>query len=239
MSDPIEDFLYPCIITLLTPLFLPITQDLEQARQAAIATIQSVQGKYDTDLINIAQIIAFGLCAINTLGRTMDENLDVKLLIRLNNSATALARCEDRNRRFLTNRPTRKPAPEPTTPEEDAAIKAETQKQISIAKDLQATVQKIERIQKNPEEAARRGETIDKRFTTDPKDLHWAFNYALVAEDCAKDPAGYTNGCQKEANIRAKLLNGCAYDVLCGIPADLSSLGDFKLDQIKHPSPTK
>jgi hypothetical protein len=57
-----------------------------------------------------------------------------------------------------------------------------------------------------------------------------------MAEECVKDPETYAGGCCKEANLRARLLNTCAYDVLCGKPADLSPLTGFNPDKITRRS---
>ena len=253
MPDPQDDLLLAIIVPFLTPFFLLTTRDLDRAEQAAIGTLQRIQASTSADLLPIAQFIAFGLASLNTLGRAMEENLDTLLVLKLNNSATALARCQERNRRVVDAPRPRKPAarpapapapPEPVTPEEEAAIKAESKKQIRIARNLQSVARKLTDNPENPsveagelaEAALQTAEVTGKpvvaklRLTKDPNDLTWVYTYAYTAEECVNDPAGYAHGSQKEANNRARLLNSCSYDVLCGNPADLSGLSGFKFE---------
>jgi hypothetical protein len=255
MPDSQDDLLLTLIAPFLIPVFLPTTRDLGRAEQAAIHTLQRIQAASGADLLIIAQFIAFGLASLNTIGLSMGENLDATLVLKLNNSATALARCQERQSRRLEVAPARKPAPqpaarqappEPPTPEEEAAIKAESKKQIRIARNLQSVAKKLSDGQADSIDAIELAEAAlqmaemhgkpvvtDVRLSKDPKDLTWAYTYAYTAEECVKDPADYAHGSQKEANYRAKLLNTCSYEALCGFQPDLSGLPDFKFEPLE------
>ena len=250
MPENPEELFHAVAIALLTPIFIPITRDLERANLAAAAAIHRLGQSTGADIFTIAQLIAFNFAITNTLGLAMADDLDATLVVKLNNSATALFRCQDRAQRAIDARPhpkpVSKPVPKPPTPEEEAAIKAESEKQIRIAQNIKATVEEVAAIQKrhqaeNP--TTPMPATIphprdpSKRITTDPDKLHWVFSYAQIAEECVRDPDDFAYGCQKEANLRAKLLNSAAYDVLYGIKADLSPLTDFKTEAKRAASP--
>jgi hypothetical protein len=244
MSDP----LLHAIVPSLSPFFLASGRDEAQAEEAALGTIQRMQASCGADPLSIAQFVAYGLASLNTLGLTMDKDLDTAIVLKLNNSATALSRCQLRLNKVLETPPVQKPTPQPAarpepervSPEEAAEIQAEAVKQVRIAKNLQAVASKLAT---DPEpnidgqdlaEAAiltaeTRGQPVKTgiRLTGDQRKITSAYTYACTAEDCIKDPDTYACGSRKEANFRARMLNTCSYEVLCGLPADLSALTDF------------
>jgi hypothetical protein len=236
VSETPEELFHAVVIALLTPMFLTITRNLEQANLAAAAALHQFQQTTSANLFAIAQLIALNLSVTNTLGRAMDDGLDLRLVIRLQNTAAALFRCQDKAQRVLDSKPVRKPAPPPpppttpATPEEDVTIKAESTKQIRLAQELQDIVRKMSHdhrttgapiLHPHPTEP---GKTIN----VDPNNLSWIYTYAQAAEECVKDPEFYAQGNQKEANLRARMLNTCAYEVLIGKQADLTPLTDFR-----------
>lgn len=262
MPDPQDDLLLAIILPFLTPFFLLTAGDLDRAEQAALGTLQRTQASTGADLLTIAQFFAFGFASLNTLGRGMEEGLDSLLMLKLNSSATALTRCQLRNLRIVDAPRARKPAansavrpahtpdptpaatqasPEPETPEDAAAIEADSEKQIRIARNLQSVARKLTDNPANPGvkadelvEAERQTAEVTERpvasklrISKDPNDLTWAYTYACTAEECVNDPAGFAHGSQKEANYKARLLNSCSYDALCGNAPDLSELPGF------------
>jgi hypothetical protein len=91
------------IVAFLTPMFLAVSGgDFNYARIAAIETVNAYRIQNHADLIAIAQIIAFGLAALGSLGQSMADDLPLAMVLRLRANATALSRSAERNRRALT-----------------------------------------------------------------------------------------------------------------------------------------
>jgi hypothetical protein len=242
-DQPEDDVLHQTIVALLAQLFYPILRSIDRAKEAAAISIERLQLRAEADIFSISQIIAFTLSANNTLGRAMDDGVTPVMLLKLNASATALSRCEARSRKFLLTQPTRKRAPKPPPPTEEAEIDAEAQKQLLIARTLQAVAREValqrEEAPRDPETGAKPAtlpvkiQGVEQTVTTDPKKLHWVLSYAQVAEACIHDPDDLAQGCRKEANLRAKLLNECAWDVLLGITAEVNP----EIDLARRPKP--
>jgi hypothetical protein len=96
------DCLINLIVILLTPMFLGVAGgDLAFARLAAIGTLDSYRAQTHADHITVAKIIAFGLAALDSICRSMEEDLTVSQILRLRGSANALDRAEHRNRLAL------------------------------------------------------------------------------------------------------------------------------------------
>ena len=94
------------IITYLTPMFLATTGgDIQYARMAATEAVNAYAARDPIDLLSIAQIIAFGLAILNSLSRSMAENLPIALVLRLRGNAVSLGRAAERCRRALPDPP--------------------------------------------------------------------------------------------------------------------------------------
>jgi hypothetical protein len=242
-DQPEDDVLHQTIVALLAQLFYPILRSIDRAREAAAISIERLQLHAEADIFSISQIIAFTLSANNTLGRAMDDGVTPVMLLKLNASATALSRCEARSRKVLLTQPTRKRPPKPLTPTEEAEIDAEAQKQIQIARTLQAVAREValqrEEAPSDPATGAKPAtlpvkiQGVVRTVITDPGKLTWVFGYAEVAEACVNDPDDFAQGSRKEANLRAKLLNECAWDVLLGITAEVNP----EIDLARKPKP--
>jgi hypothetical protein len=244
VSDQTEnDVLYQTIVALLAQLFFPILRSIDRAHEAAAIAIERLQLSAEADIFSISQIIAFSLSVNHTLGRAMDDGVTPVMLLKLNASATALSRCEARSRKVLATQPTRKRAPKPTAPAEEAGIDAEAKKQILIATTLQNVAREVAmRREEAPTDPATgiKPATLPvkiqgavKTVITDPIKLAWVFNYAEAAEGWVKDPGDFANGPRREANLRAKYLNERAWDVLLGIDVAL----DPEIDLARKPKP--
>lgn len=99
--DPI-DILLNVIVTLLAPMFLVGSGgDIPFARMAALQTVSAYRARNEEDLISIVQIIAFGLAALGSLSRSMEDNLSVSMMLRLRGNANACNRSAEHNRRAL------------------------------------------------------------------------------------------------------------------------------------------
>jgi hypothetical protein len=121
-------FLLNLVITVLTPMFLMAADgDLTFARLAAAETLASYGTETKSDLITVAKIIAFGLTALASLCRSMEDDLTISQVLRLRANANAADRAEHRNRHILQqNRPEQHAAPrqDPDPDIDDAALLA-------------------------------------------------------------------------------------------------------------------
>lgn len=114
------------IVTLLAPIFLGVTGgDIGLARIAAAETIDDFRARNQMDLIAVAQIIANGLAAVDSLSRSMEDDLSLSMTLRLRGNAISLNRAAEQNRRVLREKrdagpvvfhAESEPEPEPTFP---------------------------------------------------------------------------------------------------------------------------
>ncbi len=95
-----SEILMGIVVTILSPMFL-IAGDVRMARLAATETVNAYRIRNQTDLIAIAQIIAFGLTALGSLGLSMADDLSLTMILRLRGNANALNRSAEQNRRAL------------------------------------------------------------------------------------------------------------------------------------------
>jgi hypothetical protein len=102
----ITDVLLHMIVTLLTPMFLTTTGNVDQAYAAALATVRSCTARNPMDLLLIGQLIAFGLATLSSVSLSMEDNIPINLILRLRGNAVSLHRVSDKCRRAL-------PEPEP------------------------------------------------------------------------------------------------------------------------------
>jgi hypothetical protein len=103
-ADPKDPFgtLMTLVISLLAPMFLGVTGgNIPLARAAALETINAYRAHNSVGLLAVVQIIAFGLAAIGSLSLSLDDNVPVKMALRLRGNANACDRSAERNRRAL------------------------------------------------------------------------------------------------------------------------------------------
>jgi type IV secretory pathway VirB2 component (pilin) len=113
------DLLLCLIVTCLAPMFLSVAGgNLDLARLAALETINSYRTRNHADLIAVAQIVAFGLAALFSLSRSMDDGISDNLALRLRGNANALNRSAEQTRRALAETAP-PPPPEPPAPDPD------------------------------------------------------------------------------------------------------------------------
>jgi hypothetical protein len=90
------------IVSLFQPMFLKAAAgDIGMARLTAIATVNAYRARNHADLVAIPQIIAFGLCAVGSLGLSMTDDIPPAMALRLRGNANALNRSAEQNRRVL------------------------------------------------------------------------------------------------------------------------------------------
>jgi hypothetical protein len=197
-SQPDAPFLLNLLITLLTPMFVSATGgNLDLARFAAAETIESYRAQTQADLIAIAQIIAFGLTALASLGRSMDDTLPLATALRLRGNANACNRAAHQNRAALTQP---HPAPPPVAPE------PELDEAAAVAATRQRAADNLAR--KVP---ASRQEPTEQQYQA-----AWAAGAATVAAEIAAEIPGLPPHQRAEATIRAAALQQCANDLLTG-----------------------
>ena len=86
----------------LAPLFLlGAAGDITAARQAAAAMLQDSCPESEEELRLAAQVIAFGLHALQALGQAMDRDLSLTRILRLRGSAVSLSRESGKAQRRL------------------------------------------------------------------------------------------------------------------------------------------
>jgi hypothetical protein len=90
------------IVTVLTPMFLAAASgNLNQARAAAIQTVNAYTGRDAASLLLIAQSIAFSLAVLSSISLSMAESIPIVLILRLRGNAASLHRAGDKCRRAL------------------------------------------------------------------------------------------------------------------------------------------
>jgi hypothetical protein len=126
------DILLELIVAFLAPMFITAScGDLHFARLAAMETMQSYGARTQAELMNIAQIIGFGLAAMDSLCLSMADELALSMKLRLRGNANALNRSAQQHQRVLDQRrcdnPTQMADPEPSfddSPITEAEIEA-------------------------------------------------------------------------------------------------------------------
>jgi outer membrane biosynthesis protein TonB len=104
MTEPksVSTIFLDLIVAFLAPMFLSDTGgDVAYARAAAIETVNAYRAETQTDLLSVAQIIAFGLAALGSLSLAMADNLSISLTLRLRANAAASHRAAESSRRAL------------------------------------------------------------------------------------------------------------------------------------------
>ena len=97
-----SDVLINLISSFLTPMFLIASNgDLRLAEMAALQTIDAYRVQNKADIVTIAQIVAFGLAALGSLGLSMNDDLSLSLILRLRGNANACNRSAEQLRRAL------------------------------------------------------------------------------------------------------------------------------------------
>ena len=114
------DVLINLISSFLTPMFLMASNgDLRLAEMAALQTIDAYRVQHKADIMTVAQIVAFGLATLGSLGLSMNDDLSLSMILRLRGNANACNRSAGQLRRALRESHEGPPARE--FPSHDAA----------------------------------------------------------------------------------------------------------------------
>ena len=96
------EIFFDLIIAFLAPMFLfAANGDIALAKAAAIETVNTYRAQNQSDLLNIAQIIAFGLAALGSLSLSMADDISTAMTLRLRANAVASSRAGETCRRAL------------------------------------------------------------------------------------------------------------------------------------------
>ncbi len=116
ISLSVTDILTHLVVTFLTPMFLATTGgDLDQARAAALATVQACTIRNPLDLLLVGQLIALSFATLCSVSQSMDEDLSINQVLRLRGNAANLHRASENCRAAL---------PEPVTTTQDEPLTA-------------------------------------------------------------------------------------------------------------------
>jgi hypothetical protein len=130
------------IVTYLTPMFLATTGgDIQYARSAATEAVNAYAARDPIDLLSIAQIIAFGLAILDSLNRSMAEDLPIALVLRLRGNAVSLGRIAERCRRALRDPPSSDTEADHPSPKFDP--EAERQREAAVFANIARTEQRL------------------------------------------------------------------------------------------------
>jgi hypothetical protein len=147
-----SDILLEAIVCFLAPLLLAgCSGDPDSARLAAIDTVAAYRARNRSELVKIAQIVAFGLMALDNLRLSSALGLPLSMVLRLRGGANALNRSAQQNARALEKErrddftatahitdmaTSAQPAQFPTFDDDDEITEADVQASIERARGL-------------------------------------------------------------------------------------------------------
>jgi len=230
MTQPqAPNVLLSLLVTLLAPLFFTACSgDLQFARCAALETINTYRARNDIDLLTIAQIVAFGLTALGSLGLSLADDLSLSMTLRLRSNAIALNRAAERCQRTLRESQVEAsaPPPPPADPafDEASVIAAVTATRQRVAEAAAPAVAEPIPTQPAPPQPARQ-----KQPTGEDRQLQaaWAAAMADVAGEFTASLAHLPPAERKAMTVRAAALSSCANDLLAGKGAPGLGAGDI------------
>ena len=183
------DVFFHLIVTYLTPLFLAAAGgDVAFARLAAIETVNGYGARSITDLLPIAQVIAFGLAILDSLSRSMSDTISLPHILRLRSGATSMNRASETCCRVLDAPPLgdTEPAPHEDPPPPIQAPVPAPQPPAPPTQDQP----------RNP----------------------WAASATRVAAEFTASIPKLPPSQRRAASLRASILSGVAHDLLNGVP---------------------
>jgi hypothetical protein len=239
VSNPADDVFVTIVLALLTPLFRPLVDSDERAREAAWFQVQRVGYGPMTDPLTLVQTIGLGMAAATTLAQAASPDLDIAAKTKLNRAASSFSRTEERQRRVLQQQLRRQPGPPQRTRDEQAADQAEKAKHLRHTHRLRQMIEAEEHaIRKRHPEASKSAPGAGK---SPPEarlgELHTAKGYVVVGAEILEDPDTYACGYQYEANARARVLCCMAYEIVAGVPFVPEK--PFDLDTLLNPDPKR
>jgi hypothetical protein len=199
------------ILAFLAPMFLTTAGgNITHARLAAAHTLESYRTRTDCDLILIAQIIAFGLAALDSLSLSMTDGLSFPMILRLRGSAQGSSRAAEQNRRALKENHLIDVPDDPIPRDSDldeaqviADVIAATQRAAEVRAEISRPAAPLQ-----PPAAPR---TQDERIQA-----LWAEAFTDVANEMAAEIPDLPPAERKLATMRAAALSSSAHELLSG-----------------------
>ena len=209
------DVLINLISAFLTPMFLVASNgDLRLAEMAALQTIDAYRVQNKADIVTVAQIVAFGLATLGSLGLSMNDDLSLSMILRLRGNANACNRSAEQLRRALRESHEGPPAREFPSEDTPQGPPSEAPAQPHPAQPHPA----------QPHPA--RSMTPDQH-----RRAAWAAAFTEVAAEFTAELPNLPPDEQRAASIKADALNSSASALLSG--ADLSS---YALNRLPKPT---
>ena len=215
LSHPPQDevdtteILFNLVVTLLAPIFLTATGNLQHARLAAAHTVNSFCPRTHADLIATALLIGFSFSALGSLSLSMEDGLSIPTILRLRGSAQSASRAAEQHRRALQQPSRAAPLPAPlAAPEPDPGL---TAKEIEVIEAVAATRQRAA-AQSQPQAPVPHPAAPSQ----DPHAQAWANAFMDVAAEIAAELPGLPQHQRRAATIQADALNGSANALLSG-----------------------
>ena len=248
-----SDILLSLVVTILAPMFLTTAGgDIDFARMAALETVNAYRTRNNADLIFIAQIIGFGLCALGSLSLSMADELTISMILRLRANANACSRSAEKNRLALldTRLDRVDPSgmhPEPETGFDEASVMAsvaELQQRIAEAgfsqpEAVPGPIPAPAPVQTRPVpvSAVTPAPTVAAASTAadDERKSAWAAAFSTVAAEYIADLPNLPPLERRQATLRAAALNSSANTLLSG--QDMSRLKPGDLEAMMRPKP--
>ncbi len=231
----------------LAPIFLGVTGgDVAMARIMAIQTVSTQRVSSLTDLLAVAQIVAYGLAALGSLSLSMDDDLPLAMVLRLRGNANACTCSAEQNRRAIRNDRHEKPLPRdqpmpepemhhaepwPETTENDGpgGLMDDMVAEVLVAEARKRLVQCAEKATDRapvPQpvpvcEAAVPSPAADKRHNE-----MWAIAMVNEASEITASIPGLPPAERHAASLRAGMLSSTANRLLTGLGNSLPPLSD-------------
>ena len=239
-----SDILLSLIASILAPIFLGVTGgDAGLARMAAIEAVNTYRVRNFAELIAVAQIVAYGLAALNSLSLSFGDELSLSMILRLRSNASALNRSVEQNRRAIETNPQLQDAdvlaqPEPATMTETYDDSPEAEPFLNeAAAELLAAESRDRLREPRPTTAANPvARAATKVAATSPdvtEKRHremWAIAMVKEASEISAAIPGMLPAERSVASIRAGMLTSTANQLLTGgdVPGVAFSMGDLR-----------
>ena len=207
------DVLINFISAFFVPMFLAHSNgDVALARLAAIRTINGYRIHHQADMLDVAQIIAFGFATLSSLSLSMADDISLSMVLRLRGNANACNRSAELNRRALNE----------SHKESNAAIAA-----------LNAPVARPA----SPPGSAQA--SAPKPTPDQQRRAAWAAAFTEVAAEYAAEMPNLPLKEQRAASIRIAALKDSASAMLSGAPPSQTASDPGPRPETPRPKPAQ
>jgi hypothetical protein len=209
--NPTSNVFLDLIVAFLAPMFLAVTGgDINQARAAAIATVNAYRAETHADILTVAQIVAFGIAALGSLSLAMADDLSISLILRLRGNAVSASRAGEQCRRALASSPMRTTPDAVTKPYlDEATITAQLEQ---VRQQAAARTEPKPAPQQPPQPPPVSVKQPDAQLHRDA----WANAMMDVAAEMAAEMAHLPPAGRRTASIQAAALSSVASELFAG-----------------------